>query len=370
MTPQEADDLVARVHAALADPGRPAIRPILGSTPGAEVAALVRRAAPLAPVSAVDHMTQRVLHRLSGLGPLEPVLAEPGVTDVLVTADGVVWAERQGVLRRTDTTLSRPVLDDLIERMVAAVGRRVDRSHPTVDARLVDGSRVHVAIPPVAVDGPVVTIRRFQDQRWELEQFAPGPWEDDVRRLVHDRRNIVICGPTGAGKTSLLNALAAEIDPTERVVTIEDAAELRLGLPHIVRLETRPAGRDGVEAVTVRDLVRQSMRMRPDRIVIGEVRGAEAFDMVQALLTGHRGCLSTVHADRPESALRRLLALCQMAATALPAASVAEQIGDAVDVVISVRRGIAGRREIASIARVESIPGGWSVERIGAGGPS
>ncbi len=354
MTPHEADDLVTRVHATLADP----------SSAVTDIAALVRRSAPLAPVSAIEHMTQRVLHRLSGLGPLEPVLAEPGVTDVLVTADGAVWAERDGVLRRRDTTLSRPVLDDLIERMVAAVGRRVDRAHPTVDARLADGSRVHVAIPPVAVDGPVVTIRRFPDRRWELSQFTSGPREDLVRRLVHDRRNLVVCGATGAGKTSLLNALAAEIDRSERVVTIEDAAELRLGLPHVVRLETRPAGRDGVEAVTVRDLVRQSLRMRPDRIVVGEVRGPEAFDMIQALLTGHRGCLSTVHADAPESALRRLLALCQMAATALPAASVAEQIGDAVDAVIAVRRGAAGRREIASIVRVEATAGGWAVRSV------
>ena len=196
-------------------------------------------------------------------------------------------------------------------------------------------------------------IWRFHDNRRSRAASAPPDRVAELRRNVQARDNIVVCGATGSGKTSLLNALAAEIDPTERIVTIEDAAELRLELPHVVRLETRPPQRDGAPPVTVRDLVRESLRMRPDRIVVGEVRGPEAFDMVQAMLTGHRGCLSTVHAADPDGALRRLLALCQMAATGLSAASVAEQITDALDLVILVRRTHESHRIVDRVCAVD-----------------
>lgn len=250
--------------------------------------------------------------------------------------------------------------------MLAGAGRRVDRADPLCDARLPDGSRVHVVLPPLAVDGPTVTIRRFRARRWTPDELIrQGSWSPLVYEAVADavaaRRSILVSGGTGAGKTTTLGAIATLLDPAERIVTVEDTAELRLGQPHVVRLEARPARSDGRGAVDIRELVRNALRMRPDRIVVGEVRGAEALDMVLAMTSGHDGSLSTIHARSPEAALRRLETLCLMADVGLPHVAVARMIGDAVGLVLQQRRTAGGRRVVTSVGRVEAGPDGWSV---------
>ena len=300
----------------------------------------------------------RVLRDTVGLGPLEELLADPAVEEVMVNGPDAVYVERQGRIERTGVEFAdEEALRNAIERILAPLGRRVDELSPMADARLPDGSRVNVVIPPLSVDGPVVSIRRFGAHR-------PGPDElvelgtltrdqhDALEAAVAARRSILVSGGTGSGKTTLLNALSAFVDAGERIVTIEDAAELRLQQPHVVRLESRPAGIEGRGEVTVRDLVRNALRMRPDRIVIGEVRGPEALDLLTALNTGHDGALSTVHANSPGDALARLETLALMADLGLPHGAIAEQVRRGVNLVVHLERGRDGARRVTEMVEV------------------
>jgi len=357
------DALVDRVHD-LVVAGASA-RPVDRST----IEGLVRKEAPLLPGRERALVAERVHHRVVGLGPLEPLLADPEVTDVLVNGPGPVWVERGGELASTDVELDQRTIEHLIERVVGPLGLRVDRSAPSADARLPDGSRVNAVVPPVAVDGPCLTIRRFATRAIGLAEVAPPGVAALLRWAVASRANVVVSGGSGAGKTTLLNSLAAGIPPSERVITVEDAAELRLPGSHVIRLEARPAGTDGAGEVTIRNLVRNALRMRPDRIVVGEVRGAEALDMVQAMNTGHDGSLSTCHANAPGDALRRLETMVLMADVDLPLRAVREQLGSAVDLIVQVARGPAGRRVVA-VAEVLAGAGGslGTRELAGPGG--
>ena len=342
MSPELAD----RLHRQVLDE-RPA--------PGAlrsRLAELARVEAPLLDEAGLRAVVDSVAARTAGLGPLDAVLADAEVTEVMVNGPGPLWVERAGALHRLPVELSRAEVDLLVERIVAPLGRRVDRTAPFADARLPDGSRVHVAIPPLAIDGPYVTIRRFGARPIPLAELAPPPVADLLATAVRAGSNLVVSGGTGAGKTTLLNALAACIPAGERVVTVEDAAELRLPLEHVVRLEARPANAEGAGEVRVRDLVRNALRMRPDRIVVGEVRGAEALDMLQAMNTGHEGSLSTCHANGPADALRRLETMVLSGAPGLPLAAVREQVASAVDLVVQVARVGAGRRAVVAVDEV------------------
>ena len=325
--------------------------------PGAEldraaVARIVREEAPLLGPDGVRGAVSDVLAQTTGLGLLEPLLADEAVTEVMVNGPDRVWIERGGVLEQVDVRLDERAILHLIEKVVAPLGLRVDRSSPLVDARLPDGSRVNAVVPPLAVDGPCLTIRRFAARTIPLDRFADGRTVELLVRAVADRRNILVSGGTGAGKTTLLNALAAAIPAGERIVTVEDAAELRLPQPHVVRLEARPANADGAGQVRVRDLVRNALRMRPDRIVVGEVRGPEALDMLQAMNTGHEGSLSTCHANGPDDALRRLETMVLMGDVALPLDAVREQAASALDYIVQVVRRPTGEREISAVTEV------------------
>jgi pilus assembly protein CpaF len=333
------------------------------------LADLVRREAPLLGSDQVAGVVSRIRARIGGLGPLEPLLADPLVSDVLVNGPGPVWIERSGRLERTPLELDRPAIDLLVERVVAPLGLRADRTTPIVDARLPDGSRVHVVLPPLAVDGPAVTIRRFGAAAVPLGEFCPPAVADLLAAAVDAGLNMVVCGGTGAGKTTLLNALCGHLAFGERVITVEDTAELRLPGEHVVRLETRPATPDGLAAVGVRDLVRAALRMRPDRIVVGEVRGAEALDMLQAMNTGHDGSLSTVHANGTADALRRIETMALMGSIDLPLAAVREQVVGAIDVLVRVVRGESGARLVAEVAEVLPGPGqGVAARPVAIGG--
>ena len=288
-----------------------------------------------------------------GREAIEPFLRDPSVSEIMVNGPGPVWVERRGRLEATGTVLDVETIDLLIEQTVAPLGRRIDRSSPMVDARLPDGSRLNAVVPPVAVDGPYVTIRRFSVRPVPLEDFAPPGVVSALRWAVAARCNFVVSGGAGAGKTTLLNALAASIAPGERVVTVEDAAELALPSDHVVRLEARPADSDGVAPVSIRQLVRNALRMRPDRIIVGEVRGAETLDMLQAMNTGHEGSLSTCHANSPADALSRLETMVLLDGGAVPLAAIRQQVTAAVDVVVHVARRPHGRRRITSLAVVD-----------------
>jgi len=318
---------------------------------------LVRREAPLLPAADVDLVTDVVLARAVGLGPLEPLLTEPGITDIMVNGGGRVWVERDGRLTATDLVLSEATVLHLIERVVAPLGLHVDRASPVVDARLVDGSRVHAVVRPLAVDGPCLTIRRFATRTITLDEIAGAGVVGLLAWAVGARSNLIVSGGAGAGKTTLLNALGAYIPDHERVVTIEDAAELRLPGAHVVRLEARPPSAEGMGEVRIRELVRAALRMRPDRIVVGEVRSGEALDMLQAMNTGHEGSLSTCHANSPADALRRLETMVLMAEVALPHAVVRDQLASALDLVVQVGRAADGRRAVTDVAEVGRVDG-------------
>jgi pilus assembly protein CpaF len=300
------------------------------------------------------------------MGPLEPLLRQPDVADVLVNGDGAVWVERAGRLERSTVRFADAgAVVAAVERMIAPLGLRLDHASPAVDARLPDGSRLHAVIPPVAVDGPVIAIRRFTEAVTTLDELVDAGAATDeavevLRTVVVRRDNVLVCGGTGSGKTTLLNVLSKEIPQHERVVTIEDAAELRLS-GHVVRLEARPANAEGVGAVSLRTLVRHALRLRPDRIVVGEVRGPEAFDMIQALSTGHDGSLSTVHANGPEEAMWRLLTLAMTGGDGFGETAVRRQLWSALDVIVHVARRHDSRR-VQQISRVagEELSELWS----------
>jgi pilus assembly protein CpaF len=319
---------------------------------------LVEEQAAVLPAGAREELTERIVRDSVGLGPLEVLLADPAVEEVMVNGPGRVYIEREGLLEETDVRFeSEEELRNTIERILAPLGRRVDELSPMVDARLADGSRVNVVIPPLAIDGPALSIRRFGANRPSPERLVEiGTLSEEQRRqleaAVAARRSVLVSGGTGSGKTTLLNALSSFIAPGERVVTIEDAAELRLQQPHVVRLESRPAGVEGRGEVTIRDLLRNALRMRPDRIVIGEVRGVEALDLLSALNTGHDGALSTVHANSPLDALNRLETLALMAGVGLPHAAVAEQVRRGIDLVVHLQRQPDGSRRVTEIAEV------------------
>ncbi len=306
-----------------------------------------------------EELATRIVRDSVGLGPLEDLLADPTVEEVMVNGPGTVYVERGGRIEATDVAFAdEEELRNAIERILAPLGRRVDELSPMVDARLADGSRVNVVIPPLAIDGPLVSIRRFGATRPGLEELVAlgtltAAQRDLLREAVAARSSILVSGGTGSGKTTLLGALSGFIAAGERVVTIEDAAELRLRQPHVVRLESRPAGVEGRGEVTIRDLLRNALRMRPDRIVIGEVRGPEALDLLTALNTGHDGALSTVHANSPADALGRLETLALMAGLGLPHAAVAEQVRRGIDLVVQLERRADGARVVTEIATVE-----------------
>ncbi|MFQ3666250.1 MAG: CpaF family protein, partial [Sphingomonadaceae bacterium] len=298
-----------------------------------------------------------------GLGPLEPLLADDSITDIMANGPKSIWVERHGRLEQTGARFrDNDHMMSIVTRMVTAVGRRIDESSPLVDARLADGSRVNIIIPPLAIDGPAISIRKFARHRIDLERMvANGSLSPAMATLLkiaaRIRLNILVSGGTGSGKTTMLNALSALIAPDERIVTIEDAAELQLDQPHVVRLESRPPNLEGRGEVTIRDLVRNALRMRPDRIIVGEIRGAEAIDMLQAMNTGHDGSLGTIHANRPREALTRLENMVAMAGFALPAAAMRTQIASAVDLIIQVARMKDGVRRVTSIAEVTGVEG-------------
>jgi pilus assembly protein CpaF len=307
-----------------------------------------------------------------GLGPLEELLADPTVEEVMVNGPDDVYVERGGRIEPAGVFF--PDEEDLrnaIERILAPLGRRIDELSPMVDARLADGSRVNVVIPPLAIDGPALSIRRFGASRpgpselVELGTLTPAQCEL-LEGAVAGRRSVLVSGGTGSGKTTLLNALSSFIAPGERVVTIEDAAELRLQQPHVVRMESRPASVEGRGEVTVRDLLRNALRMRPDRIVIGEVRGPEALDLLTALNTGHDGALSTVHANSPGDALSRLETLALMAGLGLPHGAIAEQVQRGVDLVVHLERRGDGARRVTEIAEVVRAAGATAVRSLEA----
>jgi pilus assembly protein CpaF len=317
-----------------------------------ELRALTRQAAPLLASGPLEATVEQLSSQIRGLGRLDPLLADQTVTEVMVNGGGAVWIERAGVLTRVGIELHEDEVLHLIERVLAPLGRHVDRLRPIVDARLPDGSRVHAVVRPLAVDGPNLTIRRFAARQIPLDAMCSPAVAELLCWAVAARANVLVSGGASAGKTTLLNALAAEIPDDERVVTVEDAAELRLPGAHVVRLESRPANAEGVGEVRVRDLVRSALRMRPDRIVVGEIRGGEALDMLQAMNTGHDGSLSTCHANSPSDALRRVETLVLMGDVELPLAAIREQVVSAIDVVVQVARRANGAREVVAVGEV------------------
>ena len=320
------------------------------------VAEAIRRDHPLLPDHSVALAAEAVAARAVGLGPLEPLLRDPAVTEVMVNGPGPVWVERQGRLERTGLRLSTAEVELLAERIVSPLGLRADRRSPVADARLADGSRANVVVPPLAVDGTCITIRRFGTRALPLGDLCPPGVAELLAWAVRARANIVVSGGTGAGKTTLLNALGAALPPGERLVTVEDTAELRLPGEHVVRLEARPASADGLGAVGIRELVRNSLRMRPDRILVGEVRGPEALEMVWAMNTGHEGSLTTCHANSPADALRRLELMVLGAGLDLPLAAVRDQLAAALDLVVHVARLADGHRGVVAVAEVLDPP--------------
>ncbi len=304
-----------------------------------------------------------LLNDMLGLGPLEPLLADDAVTDIMVNGPKQVYVERKGKLELTDVVFKdNQHVQNIATRIVTRIGRRIDESSPLCDARLEDGSRVNIIIPPLAIDGPSISIRKFSKKSITLDVMATqknisAAMATVLKVAARSRLNILISGGTGSGKTTLLNALSQLIDLGERIVTIEDAAELQLQQPHVVRLETRPPNLEGEGEITMRDLVKNSLRMRPDRIILGEVRGSEAVDMLQAMNTGHEGSMCTVHANRPREALTRLENMVGMAGINLPSKAVRTQIADALDVIVQISRMRDGVRRVTSVTEVVGMEG-------------
>lgn len=315
------------------------------------------------PATLREQLFHDILDDLLGFGPLQPLLDDPEISEVMVNGYNKVYVERKGKLVKTNVSFDS---DDqvlrMIDRIILPLGRRIDADSPTVDARLPDGSRVNAVIPPITIDGPCITIRKFQKGKLTIAQLIEfGSITQNMANFIEacvvSRLNVVISGGTGSGKTTLLNVLSGFIPDDERIITIEDAAELRLQQDHVLRMETKPANSEGNNAVTIRDLVRNCLRMRPDRIVVGEVRGGEALDMLQAMNTGHDGSLTTLHANSPRDALSRLETMCMMAGMELPLKVIREQIASAVDVIIQQSRMKDGTRKVTSIAEVAGMEG-------------
>jgi pilus assembly protein CpaF len=328
----------------------------------AEVAILITEALTekkrFIPSATRTRLTEEVLDELLGLGPLEPLLKDPSTTDILINTYKNIYVERNGRLERAKATFKdeRHLLR-IINKIVSSVGRRIDESQPMVDARLADGSRVNAIIPPLAVDGALVSIRKFAKTPIDLKKLVafgsiPAEVALVLEGIVKARRNVMISGGTGSGKTTLLNAMSAYIDPHERILTIEDSAELQLQQAHVGRLETRPANMEGSGEITQRDLVKNALRMRPDRIILGECRSGEAFDMLQAMNTGHDGSMTTVHANTARDALSRIEQMVGMAGLEIPARAVRGQIAAAIHVVVQIARMEDGKRRLLSLSEV------------------
>ncbi len=311
--------------------------------------------------SEVRKLGSELLDEIYGLGPLEPLLADPTISDILINTHEFVYVERNGRLVETDVRfISEEHLRNKVERMLYASGRRVDEASPHVDARLPDGSRVNIIIPPLAVDGTVVSIRRFPNEHLRVrELIAMGSLSDAMYEFldcaIKAGANVIVCGGTGSGKTTTLNMLSGLIPSTERIVTIEDSAELRLQQRHVVRLESRPANAEGAGEISQRELLRNALRMRPDRIILGEVRGAEVMDMLQAMNTGHDGSMATLHANNPRDSLARMELMINLSDAQLPDRSIRRQIVSAIDLIIHIDRGRDGRRRIVSITEVAGL---------------
>ena len=308
-------------------------------------------------------IVERIEDEVMGLGPLEPLLADPTISDILVNGSDTIYIERRGKLELTNAQFTNHAhLLNTIDRIVSAVGRRIDESSPMVDARLADGSRVNAIIPPLAIDGAMLSIRRFgvdlltMDNLIELQTLTPEVAQV-LQAIVKARLNIIVSGGTGSGKTTMLNILSSYIPEDERIVTIEDSAELQLRQPHVVRLETRPPNIESKGEVTSRDLVRNSLRMRPERIIIGEVRGGEALDMLQAMNTGHDGSITTIHANAPRDSLGRIENMVSMAGVSFPINAMRSQIASAIDIVLQIARLEDGQRKLVSVQEINGMEG-------------
>ena len=321
--------------------------------------AIISREGPVRSTGERSALIRQIVDESLGLGVLEPLLEDETVTEIMVNGPRDIWIERSGRIEKVDSAFAgEPQLYQTIDRIVSAVNRRVDESSPMVDARLPAGERVNVIIPPLSLSGPTITIRRFPELYTIPQMIELGSLDEPMSRLlealVRAQLNVIISGGTGAGKTTLLNALSAFIPESERIITVEDSAELRLQQPHVVSLESRPANVEGKGEVTIRDLVRNSLRMRPDRIIVGEVRGSETLDMLQAMNTGHEGSLATVHANSTEDAIVRLETLASMTDLVIPFEALRDQINGAISVIVQLARGADGSRRIVEIAAVAS----------------
>jgi pilus assembly protein CpaF len=365
------DDLARGLRRRLVDEAaRPESPPLEQRSLRERVSALVQEQA--APLDRDQHelLVERVLSSAVGLGPLEGLMSDPEVDEVMVNGPGAVWIEKRGRLERTGIEFhSAEELMNVIERILGPLGRRVDEASPLVDARLPDGSRVNCVIPPLSLDGPLLTVRRFRRQGFGLGDLVanstlPPALGQFLRQAVSARANIVVSGGTGSGKTTLLNVLSALVAAGERIITIEDAAELRLQQDHVVRLESRPASLEGEGEITIRGLVRNALRMRPDRLIVGEVRGAEALDMLQALNSGHDGSMTTVHSNSAADALRRIETLALMADVALPHAAVRQQLASALDLVVHLERNRNGSRRVTELVEVVRFAGDVGVTSL------
>lgn len=325
------------------------------------VDALVSRESMSIPVMMRTEFVERLVDEIKGFGPLQPLIDDPDISDIMVNGPDCVYVERKGQITRSDVVfITEAQLLGIAKRIAAYAGRRVDESQPLCDARLPDGSRVNIAIPPIALDGSAISIRKFGRKDMKLEQMIEfGTLSLPMARVLAVaagcRMNILVSGGTGSGKTTMLNALSHYISENERIITIEDAAELRLQQPHVVRMETRPAGIENTGAINQRDLVINSLRMRPDRIILGECRGPEAFEMLQAMNTGHDGSMSTLHANSPKDALARAESMILMAVPNLPLEYIRGNVASAVDMIVQVNRLYDGSRKITSICEVMGV---------------